>query len=354
MSVRQQQIRGAVVTGLRAGRSVEEIANFNNVPYQTVYSIKGRFEEFVAEGNDPDDFPVARFTPQARPRRSDEQIARVKAAVEEDPGTSMRKIAAETAISQTTVRKIVHEDLGSKSYALRKAQILSARSIQARLERARALLNQLKAPRGRGKRDCYDLIFFSDEKNFTQDQKVNARNHRWICSDPSEVPIIGQTKFPVNVMVLGVVSNQGDVMPPHIFDVGLKVNAEVYVEVLETKVLPWMFEVAGGRLFTFQQDGAPAHTSARAQKWCAQNMPNFIEKDSWPPSSPDLNPLDYYVWSVLEEDVNSTSYNTRSALVEAIKRAFERLDKDKLKRACASFRGRLEKCVAAEGGFFES
>ena len=55
-----------------------------------------------------------------------------------------------------------------KSYALRRAQILSAANIAARLTRARALLNQLKAPKGRGKRDCFNLIF-SDEKNFTQD-----------------------------------------------------------------------------------------------------------------------------------------------------------------------------------------
>ncbi len=70
------------------------------------------------------------------------------------------------------------------------------------------------------------LIFFSDEKNFTQDQKVNRRNNRWLCSDPTEVPIFAPTKFPANVMVLGVVSNKGDVMPPHIFPKGLRVNTD--------------------------------------------------------------------------------------------------------------------------------
>ena len=64
-------------------------------------------------------------------------------------------------------------------------------------------------------------------------------------------------------MVLGVMSSEGDIMPPHIFPQGLKVNGEVYLDVLKDKVLPWMMQIAGDRPFTFQQDGAPAHTSAR-------------------------------------------------------------------------------------------
>jgi hypothetical protein len=88
------------------------------------------------------------------------------------------------------------------------------------------------------------LIFFSDEKNFTQDQKVNRKNNRWLCSDPTEVPIVMSTKFPANVMVLGVVSNKSDVMPPHIFAKGLKINTDEYLKVMEDVVKPWMDQVA--------------------------------------------------------------------------------------------------------------
>jgi len=31
----------------------------------------------------------------------------------------------------------------------------------------------------------------------------------------------------------------------------------------------------------------------------AQN--SLTRKDSWPPNSPDLNPLDYYVWEAIME-----------------------------------------------------
>jgi hypothetical protein len=41
-------------------------------------------------------------------------------------------------------------------------------------------------------------------------------------------------------MGLGMVSNEGDVIPPHIFAKGLKINTEEYLEVLNEVVKPWM------------------------------------------------------------------------------------------------------------------
>ena len=38
-----------------------------------------------------------------------------------------------------------------------------------------------------------------------------------------------------------------DIMPPHIFEVGLKVNTKVYLDVLKSVVIPWCNQVAGGR-----------------------------------------------------------------------------------------------------------
>ena len=101
-----------------------------------------------------------------------------------------------------------------------------------------------------------------------------------------------KTKFPATVMVMGVVSNQGDVMTPHILAAGLKINTEVYLDVMTTVVKPWMDEVASGRPYIFQQDGAPALTSIKTQDWSRENLPFFFEKEVWPPSSPDCSPLD--------------------------------------------------------------
>ena len=47
-----------------------------------------------------------------------------------------------------------------------------------------------------------------------------------------------KTKFPATVMVFGMVSNEGHIMPPHIFEVGLKVNTKMYLDVLKSVMIP--------------------------------------------------------------------------------------------------------------------
>ena len=117
-----------------------------------------------------------------------------------------------------------------------------------------------------------------------------------------------KTKFLATVMVFGVVSSEGHIMPPHIFKVGLKVNTKVYLDVLKSVVIPWCNQVGGGRLWVWQQDSAPAHKSKETQAWLQKECYDFVPFSHWPPSSPDLNPLDYFIWSYVENITNITSH----------------------------------------------
>ena len=129
------------------------------------------------------------------------------------------------------------------------------------------------------------------------------------------VPRVMKTKFPATVMVFGVVSSEGHIMPPHIFEVGLKVNTKVYLDVLKSVVMPWCNQVAGGRPWLWQQDSAPAHKSKETQDWLQKEWYDFVPFTHWPPSSPDLNPLDFFVWSYVENITNMTSHNTKASLI---------------------------------------
>ena len=62
-------------------------------------------------------------------------------------------------------------------------------------------------------------------------------------------------------LVFGVILSEGHIMSPHIFEVGLKVNTKVYLNVLKSVVIPWCNQVAGGRPWVWQQDAVPAHKS---------------------------------------------------------------------------------------------
>ena len=61
----------------------------------------------------------------------------------------------------------------------------------------------------------------------------------WIAMNNRDVPRVMKTKFPATVMVFGIISSEGHIIPPHIFEVSLKVNTKVYLDVLKSVVIPW-------------------------------------------------------------------------------------------------------------------
>ena len=52
-------------------------------------------------------------------------------------------------------------------------------------------------------------------------------------------------------------------------------------------------------------------------------------------SSPDLNLLDYFVWSYVENITNMTSHNTKASLSAAIRRVFTELPPALVEKACS-------------------
>ena len=165
----------------------------------------------------------------------------------------------------------------------------------------------------------------------------------WIVKNNWDVPRVMKTKFPTTVMVFGVVSSEGHIMPPHIFEVGLKVNTKVYLDVLKSVVIPWCNQVAGGRPWVWPQNSAPAHKSKETQAKLLSLAPLLL----------DLNPLDYFVWSYVENITNMTSHNTKASLIAAIRRVFAELPPALVEKACSQFRIRIEAVIEAEGGYIE-
>ena len=55
-----------------------------------------------------------------------------------------------------------------------------------------------------------------------------------------------------------------------------------------------------------------------------------------PTSSPDLNLLDYFVWSYVENITNMTSHNTKASLIAAIRQVFAELPPALVKRHASS------------------
>jgi len=102
----------------------------------------------------------------------------------------------------------------------------------------------------------------------------------------------------------------------------------------------------------FSRTVAPAHMSHLVQNWLSDNIDMFWSKEFWPPNSPDLNLLDYYVLSVVESVTNKSKHLNVTSLRAAIEAAFA--DIDSVTTTCMrTFRIKNRGRDGADGGYVE-
>ncbi|KAI6655362.1 hypothetical protein LOD99_2197 [Oopsacas minuta] len=200
-------------------------------------------------------------------------------------------------------------------------------------------------------------FLFSDEKLFTIEEATNPQNDRIISSSISSIPeelrYVSRIQKPLSVMVWAGISSIG--RTPLIFvPAGVKIDTRTYRElILEPVIQDLSKTMFSGKPFVFQQDGAPAHTSNATQAWLRSNNPDFIQKEEWPPYSPDLNPMDYSIWSILETRACLKSHTNIDSLKKSLCRDWERIPQEILRAAVEAFPKRLKAVIERKGGYIE-
>ena len=128
----------------------------------------------------------------------------------------------------------------------------------------------------------------------------------------------------------------------HFCQKGVKTGAKVYQEdILDKVVKPLGNTLFKNKPWVFQQDSAPAHKAKSTQEWFRRNNIALITTEEWPSSSPDLNPLDYKIWSYLEEKVCSQPHMTLDRLKTAIVKAVADIDMNVVRAAIDDLPRRL-------------
>ncbi|KAM8711928.1 hypothetical protein ACLKA7_012439 [Drosophila subpalustris] len=138
-------------------------------------------------------------------------------------------------------------------------------------------------------------------------------------------------------------------------DQGVKINQEVYRrDILDSVVIPWAQQHFGDADWFFQQDSTPAHKAKMSEDWCKTHFPDFISSVEWPPYSPDLNPTDYSLWSILEAKACAEPHKSLEAMKQSLLLERDRLSPEDLRPIANNFKLRLGMCIAAGGGHFET
>jgi hypothetical protein len=127
-----------------------------------------------------------------------------------------------------------------------------------------------------------------------------------------------------------------------------KGNSEVYQELLEANLLPFIQQLGGGN-WTFQQDGARVHTSESTMNWLqAKN----IDVLPWPAMSPDLNPIEN-LWGTLARavyDNGRRQFDTVQELRATIVSKWAAIEQSVLETLILSMPNRIFEVIRLNGG----
>lgn len=336
----QEQKRRIIAELLGAGVHPKAVAEQLKVGIASVYRVKAAIKSNANLG---------RKSGSGRPRsaRTPATVRAVQRKIRVDPNRSIRKLAREHGISRMAMHELVTVDLGLQSLTRPVRPLITEAQKEKRLQRARRLLNWIKGP-GAGK-----TIVFSDEKVFTVDPVGNARNDRRLVHSAAEEPAasssVTRTKHPASVMVLGAVCSDGRKSPLVFVPSGARLNAAAYQQLLATHIVPWLAQQYPGGDYVWQQDGAPAHTAATTRRFLTEAMAEFWTPEMWPPSSPDLNPLDFSVWAHVQSIACAKRHANVEALRAAVASAWAGMSADYIRKTCTSFRRRLEQVIGSGG-----
>lgn len=107
-----------------------------------------------------------------------------------------------------------------------------------------------------------------------------------------------------------------------------------------------MMQSAGQQEPVFLMDGATPHTAADTVTFMQARGIQYLH--GWPPSSPDLNPIEN-LWAWLKREVYADHPTTLAALTASLEAAWDRVPASMLKKLMRSFNKRLRKCLQLQG-----
>lgn len=284
-----------------------------------------------------------------RPRlsRTEENVERVNQSVRVDPDLSIRKRASALNVHRSSLHRILRKDLKLQPYKIQLVQELKPQDPIQRLEFVNKITERLQT---------FTNIIFSDEAHFHLNGHVNRQNCRyWSTTNPKR-----KHQRPLHspkVTVWAAMSSRG-IIGPYFFEDArgrvLTVNSERYVKMLDDFLLPKLQNFPGYNQRTwFQQDGATSHTSNVSLPRVREIFPGKLISRrgdiNWPPRSPDLTPMDFFLWGYLKSKVYVNKPTSLALLKQNIRHEMEAITESTCQAVIRNFSVRLNECHEREG-----
>lgn len=266
-----------------------------------------------------------------------------------DPTMSSRIASRILRTSKSNILRTLRRD-HRRPFHLQPVQGLHPGDEERRMNFCRWVLHSVQQ-----NRDFLNRILWTDESCFTRRGIVNFHNqHVWAHENPHAIrPRNFQVEFSVNVWI-GIYNN--NLFGPYFLP--RRLNAENFLQFLEMEHHNmWdQIPIILRQNAWFQLDGCPAHFGRIVRNWLDNNFPErWIGRGGpvpWPPRSPDLTVLDFFVWGFLKEKVYATPVNTQDELINRIRNACNEIIPH-LANLNRSIVRRCELCIEKNGSHFE-
>lgn len=336
----------------QANRNYHEAARlFNNVyadrPVSPSY-VKSVVDKFTTT------FSVKDAPRSGRPSVKTEELQiQVLGTIAIEPKQSVRKIATDVG---TVGKSTVHEILQKHKFhpfKVHLVQELNEDDPDRRLQFCETMEHLIATQPNYLYRIC-----FSDEASFFVNGSVNRHNCRyWSDQNPRWIEE-AHTQHPEKLNVwAGIMGNT--VIGPFFIEGNL--TGRLYLQLLEEAITPAIIAAIENDAIDydpiFQQDGAPPHFHGPVREYLDEEFPGrWIGRRGaieWPPRSPDLAPLDFFLWGYVKERVFTTQPETLQELRQRITDVCATITPEILTNVRAEFQNRLYYCQEVGGSHFE-
>lgn len=201
---------------------------------------------------------------------------------------------------------------------------------------------------------------WTSEAKFTSDDVVHSNNLQyWSPHDQHLMPVDQarptQSKWSVNVWC-GIWCDF--IIGPVFYDEPM--NGDRYLQFLQNTVGSWLEKMPPEIMpsIWFQHDRAPHHNLCTVRNWLdgkfGAKWIGLHGPVEWPPRSPDLSPVDFFMWAHVKENVYFTHPADQADLRFRITNVCRGIDAEMIRRMRVNLVERLQKCVAAGGRYFEN
>jgi len=276
--------------------------------------------------------------------------------VQEDPHTNSRECGRDVGTSHNTVLRVLKRHR-FHPYKVHLVQELSDDDYDRRQQFCEQMMEICNVNPA-----FVNNILFTDESTFCLNGTVNRQNCRYWAAENPRWMLEAHSQRPQKVNVWGgIIGNR--VLGPFFIEGTLDGNR--YLDFLQTELIPALAvlypneedpDVPDPNVW-LQQDGAPPHYAAAVRAYLNQVFPNrWIGRRGaieWPPRSPDLTPLDYFLWGYLKSKVYENRPRDVEQLKGRIREEMRRITPETIQNVLQEFQFRLGYCQEVNGQQFE-